>query len=118
MLHDRWFSACEVAQRPVADPRVLEFHARQLGAAELAARPLEVRAVRFGAARDLSRVAYPPAVLLEALPILRIFVSQVQRELERLARVTGELQEPKEGHALRVFSQHGLPVLRDRKSVV
>src|SRR5438876_8175828 len=40
MLHDRRFPAREIAQRPVADPRALEFHVGRLGATELTARAL------------------------------------------------------------------------------
>src|SRR5439155_1285819 len=41
------------AHGAVAHPGVLEVHARSLGAAELAARLLDVRAVRLGAARSV-----------------------------------------------------------------
>src|SRR5439155_25754967 len=52
LYHDR-LAARQVAQRPIADPGVLELHARRLGATELAARLLDVRAVRLGAARSV-----------------------------------------------------------------
>src|SRR5439155_23034305 len=65
MLHDRRFPAREVAQRSVADPRALEFHAGRLGATELAARRPDVGAVVFGAARNLPGIADTLAVMLE-----------------------------------------------------
>ena len=69
MLHDRGFPAGEVAQRPIADPRALEFHVGRLGATELAARALEVGGVGFGAARGLPGIADPPAMMLEACAV-------------------------------------------------
>src|SRR5205814_3110330 len=65
VLHNGRLAAGQVAQRPVADPRVLKIGTRGLGATELAARPLNVRPVRLGAARDLSRMAYPPPVTFD-----------------------------------------------------
>src|SRR6266550_231185 len=52
VLHNRRFAAGEVAERAVADPGVLELHARALRATELAARLLEVGLVRLGRAGD------------------------------------------------------------------
>src|SRR2546422_10232732 len=60
VLHHDRLPARQVAQRAIADPRVLEFHARRLGTAELAARLLNVSAVRLGAAGNLARVSHPP----------------------------------------------------------
>src|SRR6266481_7734899 len=48
--------------------------------------------------------------LLEAPLALRIAVEEVQRELERLARVAWQIDEVEEGHALCVIEEHGLPV--------
>src|SRR5213079_742541 len=106
VLHHDRLPARQVAQRAIADPRVLEFHARRLGTAELTARLLNVSAVRLGAAGKLARVSHPPPVALEVGPVrcvllglleaplaLRIAVEEVQRELERLARVAREIDE-------------------------
>src|SRR5213595_3994588 len=122
LYHDR-LPARQVAQRAIADPRVLEFHARRLGTAELAARLLNVSAVRLGAAGNLARVSHPPPVALEVGPVrcvllglleaplaLRIAVEEVQRELERLARVAREIDEIEKRDALRVVDQDALPV--------
>ena len=117
MLHDRRFPAREIAQRPVADPRALEFHVGRLGATELTARALDVGAVVVGAACNLPGIADSPAVRLEARAVFRIFAGQVQRELERLARVTRELEEPKKGHALCVFPENRLPVLHHLEKI-
>src|SRR2546422_1635264 len=123
VLHHDRLPARQVAQRAIADPRVLEFHARRLGTAELAARLLNVSAVRLGAAGNLARVSHLPPVALEVGPVrcvllglleaplaLRIAVEEVQRELERLARVAWQIDEVEEGHALCVIEEHGLPV--------
>src|SRR5439155_26179144 len=72
--HDR-LPARQVAQRAIADPRVLEFHARRLGTADLAARLLNVSAVRLGAAGNLARVSDPPPVDFEVCPIYRALFS-------------------------------------------
>src|SRR5207244_7447803 len=109
--------------RSIADPRVLEFHARRLGTAELAARLLNVSAVRLGAAGNLARVSHPPPVALEVGPFrcvllglleaplaLRVAVEEVQRELERLARVAWQTDEVEEDHALGVITENGPPV--------
>src|SRR5207253_8242354 len=64
VLHHDRLPARQVAQRAIADPRVLEFHARRLGTAELAARLLDVSAVRLGDTSDLARVPHPPHVAL------------------------------------------------------
>src|SRR5439155_21058989 len=97
--------AGQITQRSIADPRVLEFHARRLCTTELATRSLDIGAVLLRAARYLSRMSNPPAVALQARSIVRILIDQIQRELERLGRVAGEIQELKKGHPLRVLSQ-------------
>src|SRR6185437_16930305 len=91
--------------------------------AELAARLLNVRAVRLGAPGNLARVSHPPPVALEVGPVrcvllrlfdaplaLRIAVEEVQRELERRARVAWQIDVVEKGDALRVVEQRGLPV--------
>src|SRR5881409_1694373 len=62
VLYHHRLAAGQVAERPVADPGVLELHARRLRAAELAARPLDVGAIGLRAARDLPGVPDTPAV--------------------------------------------------------
>src|SRR5207237_6283769 len=42
VLHDDRFAAGQITQRPIADPRVLKSHIGRPGAAELAARALNV----------------------------------------------------------------------------
>src|SRR5439155_27331482 len=103
---------------------VREFSSRGLAGAELAAGPLDIRPVRFGTARDLPRVPHAPPVLLEARPVrgvrlglrvarpVRVAVDQIQRELERLARMAGELDELQKRAALRVLAQDGPSPLR------
>src|SRR5438876_6455611 len=108
MLNDDRLSAGQVAQRPVADPGVLELHARRLRAAELAARALDVGAIGLRAARDLPREPDTPAVMLEALPVLSVAIVHVQRKLERLARVARQLRKLKKRQPFRVLAQDGL----------
>src|SRR5438093_10748063 len=79
MLHDGGPAAGQVAQRPVADPRVLKTATRGLGATELAARPLNVRPVRLGTAGDLSRMTYPPPVTFDARPRFLILLAPLPR---------------------------------------
>src|SRR5881296_735343 len=68
VLDDDRLAARQVARRPIADPGVLKLHARRLRTAELAARSLDVGAVRLGGAGDLPRVTHAPAMVLEAPP--------------------------------------------------
>src|SRR5207237_736740 len=123
VLHHDRLPARQVAQRAIADPRVLEFHARRLGTAELAARLLDVSAVRLGAPSDLARVPHPPPVALKGRPVCRVLlrlldahrsrriaIEEVQRELQRLARMAGEIDEIEKRDALRVVDQGALPV--------
>src|SRR2546422_5383825 len=106
VLHHDRLPARQVAQRAIADPRVLEFHARRLGTAELAARLLNVSAVRLGAPGNLARVPHPPPVALKGRPVCRVLlrlldahwspriaIEEVQGELQRLARVAREIDE-------------------------
>src|SRR5207244_8023208 len=99
------------------------FSATRRATAQLPARLLSVLALRLGAAGNLARVSPPPPVALEVGPVrcvflglleaplaLRIAVEEVQRELERLARVAWQIDEVEEGHALCVIEEHGLPV--------
>src|SRR2546430_7450411 len=124
VLHDGWLPARQVAQRAVADPGILKTHAGRLGRAELTTRPLDVGAVGLGAARDLSRVTHPPAMLLEAHPVLRVLhslleaclalriaIEEAQRELEGLIRVAGQVHELEKRDPLRVVEEDGLPIL-------
>src|SRR5215203_5091082 len=62
MLHYRGLPAGEVAERAVADPRVLEADARRLDATELAPRLLDVCLVIRRRSRDFRGVADGPAV--------------------------------------------------------
>src|SRR5262249_35520148 len=72
VLNDGRLPAGQVAERSVADPRILHLHARRLGAAELSTRPLDVVAVGLRAARNLSRIPNPPAMMLQKRPVLSI----------------------------------------------
>src|SRR6266516_6425878 len=100
VLHDGGLAACKVGHRPVADPGILERHARRLCRTELPARPSDVGGVGRGAARDIPRVPYAPTLPFEQGPLLRVLlrllrprltrgiaVQQVERQLEALARV-------------------------------
>src|SRR5258707_9032748 len=120
VLYHYRLPARQVAQRAIADPRVLEFHARRLGTADLAARLLNESAERLGVAGNLARVSHPPPVALELGPLrcvllglldaplaLRIAVEEVQRNLERVARVAWQIDPLNEGHALHVIVEDG-----------
>src|SRR5207247_10147909 len=65
VLHNDRLPARQIAQRAIADPRVLEFHARRLVTAVIAARLLDVSAVRLWAAGNLARVSHSTTVAPE-----------------------------------------------------
>src|SRR2546425_640298 len=72
ILNHRRLPAGQIAESSVADPGVLELHARRLGAAKLAARPLDIGLIRFRSAGDCPGVADPPAMALKDASVLRI----------------------------------------------
>src|SRR5439155_23245250 len=89
-----------IADRPIADPGVLQTDEERLRAAPLTPRALDVGLVALGAARDLASVAHPPAVALEETPVFAVAVGEQERELEWLARHLGERHILEEGHPL------------------
>ena len=124
MLHDRRLAARQVAQRAIADPGVLELHARRLGAAEFPARAADVGAVQLGRARRIGRVPDVPAVALEQAPVLGVrHEGMARRETGRrrpivhVLRVIAEVErqlQPRAGHLRQrnvVQERHALVVL-------
>src|SRR2546425_8368660 len=65
ILNHHWFAAREVADGAVADPGILKLHIRCFGAAELAARTLDVLLVKLRCGRDLTGPPDAPAALLQ-----------------------------------------------------
>ena len=104
VLHDRRFAASEVAERAVADPGVLEFHARPLGTTELAARLLEVGLIFLRRACDFTGMSNAPAQAFQIAPLLRVLLrSEVEGQLERLVRLIRQVRELQERHPLGVL---------------
>src|SRR5256885_7859734 len=66
LYHGR-LAAREIAGRPVADPRVLEFHEERFGAAPLAARGVDVGLIGLWRAGDVAGRSDAPPVPLEEL---------------------------------------------------
>src|SRR5438046_6428673 len=100
MLNDHGLPARQIADRPIADPGVLQPDEERLRAAPLAPRALEVGLVVPGAARDFAGIAHPPAVPLEETPVFAVAGGARQRELEWLSRHLGERRRLAGGHPL------------------
>src|SRR5438132_11100569 len=110
MLNDHGLPARQIADRPIADPGVLQPDEERLRAAPLASRALDVGPVALGAARDFAGIAHPPAVALEEAPVFDVTVGEQERELEWLARHLGERRILEEGHPFVVVGTDLLPV--------
>src|SRR5206468_8072631 len=107
---DRRLPARQIADRPIADPGVLQPDEERLRAAPLAPRALDVGPVTFGAARDLAGIGHPPAVALEEAPVLDVAVGEQERELEWLAGHLGERRILEKGDPLVVVGADLFPV--------
>ncbi|PYS08604.1 MAG: hypothetical protein DMG17_28585 [Acidobacteria bacterium] len=84
ILDHYWFAARQVADGPITDPSILKLHVRGLGAAELAARTLDVLLVKFRCSRDLAGSPDAPAAFLQFGLILQdnaLFTGNVRNEL-------------------------------------
>src|SRR5213593_4759335 len=85
ILDHHWFAARQVADGSVADPSILKLHIGGFGAAELAARTLDILLVKFRCRRDLAGSADAPAAFLQFRLIRHVVVgAQEQRQLQRL----------------------------------
>jgi hypothetical protein len=84
VLDNHRLAAGEITQAAIADPGVLELHARGLRPAELATRALDVRSVLLRAAGDVPRVANLPPLALEGPSVGLVRLGEEERYLERL----------------------------------
>src|SRR5262249_37448228 len=84
MLHDNGPAAREMTK---ASDRRSRRSAGRLGAAEIAARLLDIAPAALGGARDLPGISDMPAMALQQLPLL--LVEDPQRQLERLRGMAG-----------------------------
>ena len=100
MLHDNGPAAREMTK---ASDRRSRRSAGRLGAAEIAARLLDVAPVALGSARDLHGISDMTAMVLQQLPLL--LVEDPQRQLERLRGMVRETLERQKGDALCVLNQ-------------
>src|SRR5258705_104192 len=82
MLYDRGFAAGEIANRPVATPRILQLHAGRLRAANLATRLLDICTLFLGGGGHLVRILAPPAIPTPELPLFLFGVTHGQRQLQ------------------------------------
>src|SRR6266567_3962742 len=104
VLHHRRLAAGEVADRPVADPGVLEFQARPLRATELAPRLLEVGLIRLRRVGDFARRPDAPTSFLQVALLLGIFFRpQIQSQFQRLGGQPRQVRKFQEGHSLGIL---------------
>src|SRR6266404_821086 len=84
VLNDGGLAARQVAERPIADPCVLQSHARRLDAAKLTERLLYVFLVPPWSSRYGPGVPYLPAMPAKQGPVRLVFRSTLQRQFEGL----------------------------------
>src|SRR5262249_49533619 len=72
ILHNDRFPARHIAEGPITDPRVLEFHAGWLGATELSSRLLNVGLIGVWCTSDLLCKANPPTLAFQYLSIVGV----------------------------------------------
>src|SRR5437867_12446040 len=123
MLDNRRLATGQVAERPIADPGVLQMEAGRFRAAEPAAGDLKMALVVAGGRRDRAGVPYTPAPFTEpgALPSVRLVRHETDRQFERLSNASWQVQERQEAVSLAVivplsltFHQRSPPVRHRR----
>jgi hypothetical protein len=92
ILHDAGTAACEVADRPVAHPSGRGLQHRWLGAAELAARGLDIGAVPRRRSRDAPWVDQSPTMLPKRQAIRGLGLGDVRRQFELEPGAAGQVE--------------------------
>src|SRR5262249_45292315 len=104
VLHYNWFTASQVADCTVADPRILKVHAGTFSATEFAPRPLNIVLIHLWSGRNLARVTYVPATLLQIPPLFHVsLVHHEQCQLKRLAGQPWQIRVLQKCEPLRIL---------------
>src|SRR5437899_12279905 len=94
ILNHSRFATGQIAKRAVADPGVLKFHARTLGATELSTRLLNVVLIRLRGVGDLGGWPDRPTAFLQKGTVFKIAIrSQIESQLETLRSQPGQIEK-------------------------